>query len=134
MPQFSKESILRLATCDPRIQMVLKEAIRMVDFTVICGHRTSIDQEALFLEGKTKKKYGESKHNEYPSLAVDIAPWPIDVEYMPSYYYLAGVIKCTGFRLGIHLKWGGDVDLDVDYNSKDNKLLRLGHFEVEEYE
>ena len=40
MYKFGNTSQDRLKTCNPLIQEILEEAIKIVDFSVICGHRT----------------------------------------------------------------------------------------------
>ncbi len=41
------------------------------------GHRSNEDQLKAFNAGKSRIKSG-GKHNHSPSLATDVAPWPID--------------------------------------------------------
>ena len=74
MPYFGRLSTQRLSTCDERLQDICNEAIKVYDFSVLCGHRDEIEQKKLFREGKSKLEYPHSKHNSIPSLAVDIAP------------------------------------------------------------
>jgi len=85
MPHFSTASNDRLYTCDDRIIVVCEEAIRFIDFTVVCGHRSDDEQDELYAQGRTApgriithKRGGESIHNTYPSRALDFAPYPID--------------------------------------------------------
>lgn len=128
MYKFSKESIIQLATCDTRLQLVAQEALKIIDFTVLEGFRPSDKQDDLFKKGKSQKRGGDSKHNQYPSFAFDIAPYPIDFNYVPSFYYLAGIIMATAHRHGIRLRWGGD--WDSDNNLKEENFRDLGHFEL----
>jgi len=74
MPQFSKKSLQKLATCDPRLQMICHEAIKTIDFTVIYGHRGKEEQDAAYKAKRTQLRWPNSKHNSMPSMAVDIAP------------------------------------------------------------
>ena len=128
MNKFSDASIKKLATCDPDLQMVIKSALDIVDFTVLCGHRTNEEQQILFDQGLTKAKPGESKHNVFPSKAVDLAPHPIDFKDTSRYYFLAGIIITLSKRLGIKIRWGGDWNMDFSF--KDEKFKDLGHFEL----
>lgn len=128
MPQFSKLSLDRLSTCDERLQRVLTEAIKTIDFTVMCGHRSQQDQDKAYAEGKSKVKFPNSKHNTSPSRAVDIAPWPIDWKDRERFVFLAGHVLGIASALGIKLRWGGD--WDGDKNLKNNSFMDLPHFEV----
>ena len=78
MPKFSETSQSKLATCDRRIHHVLHAAIGFTDFSVLCGHRGEVSQDKAFADGKSKRQWPDSLHNVQPSLAVDIAPYPID--------------------------------------------------------
>lgn len=116
MPQFSARSAERLATCDQRLQDILNEAIKYVDFTVLCGHRNEEDQLEAFMEGKSKVVWPNSKHNGLPSKAVDIAPWfpdvKIDWKDIPAFARLAGYIQRIADEKGVKIRWGGDWDGD----------------------
>jgi len=46
-----------------------------MDFTVLEGHRGEERQNELQAAGKSQLRYPNSKHNTFPSMAVDIAPW-----------------------------------------------------------
>ena len=48
MPEFGTKSRERLETCDPKIQLVLEEAIKHYDFSVLEGHRTEEKQQEYF--------------------------------------------------------------------------------------
>lgn len=128
MPRFSNKSKLLLSTCDSMLQDVCGEAIRIMDFTIISGHRSEKDQNKVFADGNSKVEWPDSKHNQYPSQAVDIAPYPIDWNDTARFYLLAGIIIDRAHLRGIPIRWGGD--WDGDFNLKENKFADLGHFEL----
>lgn len=78
MPKFSKMSEARLQTCHPDIVAVCRELIKQHDFSVLEGHRGEKAQNAAYDAGNSHVRYPNSAHNKNPSLAVDIAPYPID--------------------------------------------------------
>lgn len=78
MPKFSKTSEARLSTCHPDLQAVCRELIKQFDFSVLEGHRGEKAQNAAFERGNSHVRYPNSAHNKMPSLAMDIAPYPID--------------------------------------------------------
>ena len=78
MPKFSKTSEARLSTCHRDLQAVCRELIKQFDFSVLEGHRGEKAQNAAFERGNSHVRYPNSAHNKTPSLAVDIAPYPID--------------------------------------------------------
>ncbi len=68
----------RLLECDERLRKIVNELLDHMDVSVLCGYRGEEDQNKAFQEGKSKLKFPMSKHNKKPSLAVDLAPFPID--------------------------------------------------------
>lgn len=138
MPSFSRSSRLKLATCHPDLQRIMEEVVKFYDCTILEGSRERIRQELLYTQGKTKVKYPDSKHNLTPSMAADVAPYPIDwsgaAKNMARYYYLAGCIRGISSRLkeqGVithEVRFGGDWDSDDFFD--DNSFDDLVHFEL----
>ena len=90
MPQFSASSEESLQTCHPALQRLCRRVIETYDFTVLEGHRGKKRQNKLVEEGRSKVEWPNSMHNRKPSLAVDIAPYPIDWDAYNRFYELAG--------------------------------------------
>lgn len=128
MPKFSKTSLQRLETCHPDLQKICNEAIKHYDFSVICGHRSKKEQDIALKNGATKLQYPKSKHNSNPSLAVDLAPYPIDWHKYERFYYLAGLIQATAKGMNIKIRWGGDWSMNGNF--EENKFNDLPHFEL----
>lgn len=127
MPSFSKASEDKLKTCHPDLQIILRTVIQDFDFSVIFGHRTKEEQDALFAQGRdmpgkivTNKRFPDSKHNAMPSLAVDVAPYPIDWDDENRFHELAGRILEAAALMAIVVIWGGNWKSPHD----------LGHFEL----
>ena len=108
MPRYSKKSKDKLATCDERLQRIFNRVIEIIDVTILEGYRGQQAQEKAYREGKSKAKFGQSKHNLNPSLAVDVAPYPIDWSDKKRFAILAGVVKAIAHEEGIKIKWGGN--------------------------
>lgn len=74
--KWGKKSADLLATCDKKLQLLANEMLKASDFdmTITCGYRGKEEQEQYFAEGKSKAHFGQSKHNVFPSKAVDIMP------------------------------------------------------------
>ena len=131
MPRFSKTSLDRLQTCDQKLQLLALAVVQEFDCTVVCGHRSEEEQNLAYAEGNSKLKYPQSKHNQRPSIAMDLAPyiagqgisWDKD-----QCYFFAGYVLATARTLGIPLRWGGDWDGDKDV--KDQTFNDLVHFEL----
>lgn len=98
-----------------------------MDNTVVCGHRTLAEQEDVYNAGLSKVQAGRSKHNFYPSLAIDVAPYPIDWEDVNRFIYLAGIVKAIAASKNIPIRWGGDWNMD---NLLQEKFKDWGHFEI----
>ena len=130
MPGFGTDSKSRLDTCHPDLQQVCELAIVNYDFTVLEGFRSNARQDDLFRQGKSKLRGGEGKHNSNPSIAVDLAPYPIDWDNAKRFYLLAGFMFQAASQLGIKLRWGGD--WDGDWVHTDQSFHDLPHFELED--
>ena len=134
MPSFGAASLSRITTCHPDLQIIFAEVVKIVDCSVICGHRDEIVQQEYFSDGRSKVQYPNSKHNSYPSMAADVAPYPIDWEDIRRFDRFAGIVHGVAnmlYKAGeiTHLiRDGGDWDRDTQV--KDNKFNDLLHFEL----
>ena len=80
MFKWSKSSKNKLETCDLRLQALCNRMLAESEFdlTITCGYRGEDEQEKAFKEGNSKAHFGQSKHNTFPSRAVDICPCPVN--------------------------------------------------------
>ena len=99
-----------------------------MDITVLEGYRSREKQNKAFSEGRSKLQYPNSKHNQTPSLAVDIAPYPIDWNDRERFAYMGGLAKGIGATMGINVRWGGD--WNSDGRIKDHKFQDMPHIEI----
>ncbi|MGI0119881.1 M15 family metallopeptidase [Zooshikella sp. RANM57] len=134
MPQFSTRSLERLTSCHPDLQVVFQEVIKDCDCTILEGFRSREAQNDAYSAGRSKLKFPQSKHNHSPSLAVDVAPYPIDWQDINGFYYFGGLVLGTALNLykngqiSHRLRWGGDWDRDHDVS--DQSFNDLVHFEL----
>jgi len=128
MPEFGTASAKQLSTCHQDLIDICHIVIETYDFSVLEGFRSNARQDELFRQGKSKLQTGESKHNNNPSLAVDIAPYPIDWDNPKRFYLLAGMMFQAAAQLSISLRWGGD--WDGDWIHTDQSFHDLPHFEL----
>lgn len=130
MPQFGATSTARLATCDPRLQAVMRAVVVHFDCMIIEGHRPEVAQNAAYAAGKSKVKWPNSTHNTLPSTGVDAAPWPLDWNDSARFHYFAGVVMATARHMGVKLRWGGDWNRNTQV--KDETFRDLVHFELDD--
>ncbi len=129
MFEFSTKSLDRLHTCHVDLIMIMTEAIKGYDFSILSGFRDAQEQNEKVKLGYSQLKWPKSKHNQQPSEGIDIAPYPIDWDDLNRFYYLAGRIDAIADILLenqiIHhtIVWGGDWSKFKDY----------GHFELGAY-
>lgn len=135
MPSFSKRSDFFVSTCHPDLQCILYEAIKLIDFSVIDGARDEETQNAKFRDGLSQLKYPNSRHNSIPSMAVDIAPYPINFDNRERFSYFSGFMMGLAYRLyeegkiSHKVRWGGDFKGEI----KDTDVQAgwdLGHLEL----
>ena len=132
--KFGKRSTRELATLHEDLQLVLVEAIQIIDFSIMCGHRDERLQNLHFDQGRTKLKWPQSNHNAMPSQAVDIAPYPINFRDNPKvlarFYMLMGMIYAISVRKKVKLRFGLDWSSDfifTDQNFDDLVHIELAH-------
>ena len=130
MPKFGKKSQERLDTCHSDLIRLFTLVVRYFDCTILEGHRGKEKQNRYYKEGKSKIQWPDGKHNNYPSEAVDVAPYPIDWEDRDRFHYFGGFVMGLAKSMDISLRWGGDWDMDTQV--KDNKFDDLPHFELKE--
>lgn len=134
MPAFGNTSLLRLSTCDARLIDLMKTAIKdsPVDFSIVCGHRNKEDQDKACAEGKSKTPFPTSKHNSFPSQAVDICPCTADGKAdwnnRAAYVAIAAHVLGLAKDKGLHIRWGGD--FHEDGNKTTNDAWDMPHFEL----
>lgn len=129
MPNFGTASKAQLKTCDPRLQRIFNEVIKHWDCQVLEGKRSEAQQKINVARGVSKTL--NSKHVyplDKPSLAVDVAPYPIKWKDIERFYAFGGMVIGVALMMGINLRWGGDWDSDRDFH--DQTFMDLVHFEI----
>lgn len=153
MPSFGRTSQQKLSTCHSDIQVICNEAIKVLDFGIITGHRTKEEQNALYPK-YTRLKWPHGKHNKFPSNAVDVAPYIKPYGYifgnrdqirdmmvrnnvskveaynfvLKSYGRLIGVMETIAHQRNIPIRLG--IDWDGDFDMLDQDFHDLGHLEL----
>lgn len=126
MIEFSAASKAKLVTCHPDLQRLFFKVNELWPCTIISGRRTPDEQAALVKSGASKTL--NSKHVTDPSHAVDVAPDPLDWKDTSRFYYFGGFVLGVAESMGIHVRWGGDWDGDMQI--KDQNFNDLVHFEL----
>lgn len=104
----------RLAECHPDLVRLIELVARGVDqgdlayagvrdITVLEGFRGEAAQNAAVARGASKTPWPRSAHNQRPSLAVDVVPYPVDWDDVRAlealHAYIAGVAHALGIDL-----------------------------------
>lgn len=128
--KLGNKSLLKLASCDERLKNLVIEAAKTspIDFTVLCGHRGEDEQDEAFNSGKSKLPWPKSKHNSFPSMAVDLAPYPINWNDIKSFEVLWKHISYTAETLDIKIRSGAD--FNGNGNTSDDRFHDWPHFEL----
>lgn len=109
-----------VGVAEPLVRVVrLALDLGVMDFAVIDGRRGELEQREAFRSGSSQVDWPDSQHNAFPfSLAVDLAPWPIQWADTERFYLLAGVMLSAASLEGVELDGGYAWRWDV------------GHYEV----
>ena len=105
----------------PDLQKLFLEAVKVRDCSIIEGYRTKDDQDAAFYAGRAKVKWPNGKHNKFPSLAVDVWPYPVPRttdgqidDLSPVWDSFARYVYDVAEKLNIQVIWGGNWESLVD--------------------
>lgn len=131
-----KVSRERLQTVEPELAAIVERVAAWFPLTVAVGHRNEEAQNEAFRTGKSQLRWPHSRHNRFPSQAVDLAPlqWSaekgvfIDWNDRESFTLLAGAMMATARALGVRVRWGGD--WNQNYVTKDERFRDYPHFEL----
>lgn len=130
MPKFGRTSMNNLSKVDNDLIEVLDEAIKHYDFSVIWGYRNEEQQNQMYADGATRNPWPTSNHNQNPSRAVDIVPYPNGYEASErEFCELATYIYAAALRRAIDIKWGGHW---VNYTGKGFNDRDWAHWELDE--
>ncbi len=120
MPTFSPASAASVAKAHPRMQAILNEAIKHVDFRVLDSTRGRAAQTKAFLTGHSKARFGDSAHNYVPSIACDLFPAPYEWDNRAAFAHLYDVIGFfdpeTGRGKGIALAMKTGLRCGLDWH------------------
>lgn len=111
---FGKRSLDNLATCHPALVRVATRALGLSrqDFTVIEGHRGREAQEAAYRAGASKVRFPNSAHNQQPSCALDVIPYPFkgwnDKDIHAELKEIARAFFAAAELEKVTIRWGGN--------------------------
>lgn len=139
MYSFGSTSQKRLDTTHQDIQATCNEVIQYIDFSILEGTRTLEKQQEYFRDKKSKLDgiNQKSKHQSLPSLAVDVAPYPIEWEgdksrarfyLLAGYFFMASEMLFEAGEITHKIRWGGDWNSNKDFS--DQSFDDLPHFEL----
>ena len=105
---WGRRSLRRIKQCHPDLQKILLELPNRcpIECTVLQGYRNEAAQNKAYDEGHSKLRYPQSKHNKIPSLAFDVAPYPIDWKDIKRFDVMNDVIKEIADEFGIEITQG----------------------------
>ena len=110
--------------------------IEQIDFAVIEGHRTLARQQQLHAEGRSRLDgvTQRSKHQETPSRAMDLMPWPPELHGVniwqdaQRWAHFTGIVRGVAFEIGVKVRLGWD--WNGDGSSADHRFVDSGHIEI----
>lgn len=115
MYKYSKRSLKRISELHPDLQTICFELIKLMDVTILEGHRNKEKQDKAYKDGNSFLKWPNSKHNLTPSLAVDIAPYPINWTNIERFEYMLGLVQGIAHEKNIRIRLGKDFKNLNDY-------------------
>ena len=129
MPRFSTRSKSKLHTCDERLIKLFNKVVKKFDCQILEGHRGQKAQDEAYNKGNSKVRFPNGKHNRSPSVAVDVAPYPIDWQDRERFIACAYYIKGRASQMGIKLRLGADWNGHMRFTES---FFDAPHFELVE--
>ena len=109
MYNYGQASTKNLETCHEKLQRLFAIVIKYYDISIVCGYRDKDTQDKYYRRGSSKLMYPMSKHNQYPSLAVDFAAYHKGVGISwneKDALLISGFIEGIAIGLGIKVRIG----------------------------
>jgi len=131
--KWSERSKAKLDTCHPTLILLCNEVLMLspLDVKVLDGHRSNERQDELYRMNMTQLKAGQSKHNRYPSEAVDIAPLvrgAIQWDNKELFMQFSGFVR--GVAAGLNIDLISGVDWNNNFMSSDHSFFDGPHYEL----
>jgi len=104
------------------------EVVKHRDCTVVCGFRSQVEQDEAYRSGHSRLKFPNSKHNQYPSCAVDVIPYPVNWNDLDSFLLFIGFVKGVASQMGIEVISG--IDWDNDWDIEETTFMDYPHFQL----
>ena len=106
MPKFSIQGERKLKTCHSELQRLFYKVVETTDCSILEGHRGQARQHQAYTTGASQLDWPHSKHNSDPSMAVDVAPYPIDWKDIKRFKEFGKIVQGVADSLGIKVRWG----------------------------
>ncbi len=136
MAKFSAESLAKLTTCHPDLQVLFAEVIKYRDCKILEGHRGEEAQNAAFARGASKLRWPNGQHNSFPSRAVDVTPYPVPdfVKHGADFYYFGGFVMAIAEKLYARGLMKHRIRFGADWNQNnritDERFVDAVHYEI----
>jgi len=135
--KFGAASRQHLAQIDPDLAAVAELALAwgIIDFSIYESVRAKAEQDRLYVLGRTKVRWPNSKHNVprpgAKAQAFDAAPYINGTISWDAQHcvFLAGIMLAAATVLHVPLRWGGNWDMDGEPIT-DQTFDDLVHYEI----
>jgi peptidoglycan L-alanyl-D-glutamate endopeptidase CwlK len=138
MYKFSNLSKTRLDLAHRDLQTLFHEVLKYRDCMVLESYRGEEAQNKARAAVNSTLSYPNSKHNKRPSLAIDVAPYPLpnmnDPKRSVDFVYFAGFVMGLAQKLYesglMQYKVRCGADFNMNNAVSDSTLFDLVHFEL----
>lgn len=128
--KFGTTSKRNRATLHPDLQSLVDKMIKHRDFSIAEGHRGPEVQNHYFATGRSKVKWPDSKHNTFPSDAMDLIPYPFKAsDWNDRELWVDWSAWVVGFAAAEGIKLRSGYDWDMDHDHRDQNFMDGPHFE-----
>jgi hypothetical protein len=124
---WGQKSLQNLSQAHYILQKLADKALEISkqDLKVICAYRNEHDQNKAFAEKKSKLKWPKSKHNCYPSEAIDVVPLPLDWENIDAFEAMVQTFEEAWHLLDEDITKGWIMQVGADFSFKDMPHIQI---------
>jgi hypothetical protein len=124
---WGQKSLQKLSQAHYILQKLADKALEISkqDLKVICAHRNEHDQNKAFAEKTSKLKWPKSKHNCYPSEAIDVVPLPLDWNDIDAFEEMVQTFEDAWHLLDEDITKGWIMQVGADFSFKDYPHIQI---------
>ena len=128
--KLSKSGQERFNQLHPDLQKIVEEYLHFKDLSITEGYRDEETQNKYKKMGTSNASFGSSPHNYFPSLAVDIYPYPVPTIEKNGKSVIDDYSKEWDLQAELFLEIAKQMKIDIEWGGSWKTLVDKPHFQL----